>query len=109
VYVTCYEDKNSNIAGRTILRGSNRMENFIIDYDTKLIDYGLYLIDPSTETETEIVKFEDLTKEQIFQDEKFAERTKKIINACKSETKLRELTKELYEEGRDIVFPNIKQ
>jgi len=101
-----YYDKD-NYNRRMIHWGSqnNIHEEFKIDYNTGLINYQIYLNDPYTE----IINFKNLTKEQIFQDKEFAERTKKIINACESRENLEEIVKEIYKEKNAIYIPQIKQ
>lgn len=105
VYVVCNDYENNYYTGRNIYGGgkNSRFEEFKIDYNTGFIDYRMYLVD------TKIVEFKNLTKEQIYQDKEFVERTKIIINACESDAKLRELVKEIYKEQGIIKIPQIKQ
>lgn len=107
VYFGCSDYKENHYNIRHIHWGnsSNLHERFEIKYDFGLINYEMYFTNPYQK----IVQFEDLTKEQIFQDKEFAERTKRIINACESEENLREVVKEIYKERKSIHIPEIKK
>lgn len=106
-YVGCSGYKENHYTGRNINWGSEntRNEEFKIDFNTNFIDYRMYFIKPYKE----IVSFKNLTKEQISQDKKFAERTKRIIGACESKTKLREMVKEISKEEGLPRIPQIEQ
>ncbi|MEK6823417.1 MAG: hypothetical protein AABY06_00120 [Nanoarchaeota archaeon] len=109
-YVLCNSYKNNHYTERKI-HWYNKItlrEEFKINYDTGLIDYCMSHSNSSQQYK-EIVNFKNLTKDQIYQDKEFAERTKKIINACESETNLRELIKEISKEKGIIKIPQIKQ
>ena len=97
-----YTDRSINWGNKSTLR-----EEFKINYDTGIIDYCMYLSN-SSQPYKEIVNFKNLTKKEIYQDKEFAERTKKIINACESETNLREIVKEISKEKGIIKIPQIK-
>ncbi len=85
--------------------GDRKHEEFEINYNSGLVNYKMYFNNPYYN----LAEFKNLTIEQIFQDKEFAERTKKIIYACNSEEKLREIVKELYQERGRILIPQIKQ
>lgn len=106
-FVGCNGYKDNQYTGININWGSNtKNEEFRIDHNKNLIDYKMYLADSPYK---KIVEFKNLTKEQISQDKEFAERTKRIINACESKTKLRNMVKEVYRERNIIYIPQIKQ
>ena len=106
-FVGCNSYKANHYTGRYIHGGkeSPKTEEFMIDDKSGLMNYRMYVTNPYKE----IIEFKDLTREQIYQDKEFAEKIKRITNACESKTKLREMVKEVYEEREILKIPKIKQ
>ena len=106
-FVGCNSYKANHYTGRYIHGGkeSPKTEEFMIDDKSGLMNYRMYVTNPYKE----IIEFKNLTREQIYQDKEFAEKIKRITNACESKTKLREMVKEVYEEREILKIPKIKQ
>ena len=109
-FVGCISCKDNKYTRMNIFGGSNKgiYEEFKIDYNAGLMDYQRYFINPDDKYH-KIISFKNLTIDQIYQDKEFAERTKRIMNACDSKTNLREMVKEVYREQGRIKIPQIKQ
>ena len=104
-FIRCYGYEDNHYTKIKIVKKKKYRERFEIDYNTGFVNYFI----DTTLSDVKIVEFKNLTKEQIYQDKEFAERTKRIINACESKEKLREMIKEIYKEGATVKIPQIKQ
>ena len=109
--VACYDKNNDGNYEQILIFKDNQTinERFDIHFETSLIDYKLDYWSEESQWGANVIEFKNLTKEGIYQDSAFAERTKRIINSCKSEEKLKEMVKEVYKEKNIIKIPQIKQ
>ena len=105
-FVGCSYYENGDYDKREIHYGERNVltEVFEINYNSGLINYNINGIFCS-----DYGNFKNLTREQIYQDREFAERTKRIINACESREKLIEMVKEIAKERGTVKLPQIKQ
>ena len=109
-FVGCISYKDDQYTRINLFGGSTKgvCEEFNIDYNAGFMNYERYFINPDDKFR-KIISFKNLTIEQIYQDQEFAKRTERIIDACESKEKLKEMVKEVYMEQGKIKIPQIKK